>query len=101
MEEKWCCFRNKVREVIICWKCEFYKNKVNNFKSIDLRKWWSMVNKFVGKVSSFNEFSYIDEEGRIIFGVIFVICFNEFFVFVIFDIKLFDISVLFCYLLFF
>ena len=97
-EEKWRRLRNKVREVITRRKREFYKNKVNNLKSTDPRKWWSMVNKLAGKDSSPNELSYTDEEGRIISGATLATCLNEFFVSVISDIKPLDTSVLPCYL---
>ena len=75
-EEKWRRLRNKVREIIIRRNREFYKNKVNNLKSTDPRKWWSMVNKLAGKASSPNEFSYTDEEGRIISGETLATCLN-------------------------
>lgn len=97
-EEKWRRLRNKVREVITRRKCEFYKNKVNNLKSTDPRKWWSMVNKLAGKASSPNELSYTDEEGRIISGATLASRLNEFFVSVISDIKPLDTSALPCYL---
>ena len=97
-EEKWRRLRNKVREVITRRKREFYKNKVNNLKSTDPRKWWSMVNKFAGKASSPNELSYTDEEGRIISGATLATYLNEFFVSVISDIKPLDTSALPCYL---
>ena len=97
-EEKWGRLRNKVREVITRRKREFYKNKVNNLKSTDPRKWWSMVNKLAGKARSPNELSYTDEEGRIISGATLATCLNEFFVSVISDIKPLDISALPCFL---
>ena len=67
-EEKWRHLNNKVREVIIRRKREFYKNKVSYLKSADPRKWWSIVNKLAGKASSPSELSYTHEDGRIISG---------------------------------
>ena len=65
-------------EVIYCRKREFYRNKVSDLKSVNPRKWWSMVNKLAGKASGPSDPSYADEGGNIISGESLATVLNDF-----------------------